>query len=280
MTARASTSLVTVKKQTKLLTATIRRRTDCVATAYADGASSTIPTLLSPHYLHMSIRPPNTPRATTANGVSTAGSTPSSLPTAQHNRRASGIAYIRPSSVLGRSKHEVDALKEAMSKNDPQQYGASSPLLQDSPSPSKGSTNAAGASGPTEEMRKRVMRRPSTVNLRASLARSTNTAVEGTFKVPVPRTPRTPAVFSHQPRPMTPTNPLARSTSSYRTVAPRVSTAALVVGDGVLLDVAGTKMEGVLRFLGSVEGKDGIWAGIELDNEFHGLGKNDGSVKG
>lgn len=183
----------------------------------------------------------------------------------------------------------MESLKEAMLKNDPGRYGSNSPQLSDSPSPSKGSLGAS--TNNNEELRKRVMRRPSAVNLRtpsSSLARSTNgtTTPEG-FKVP--RAPRTPAAVHNQPRPMTPTNPLARSTNSFGSTAARFTATkeptttrvrALVVGDGVTLDVTGTKMEGVMRFLGSVEGKDGIWAGIELDDEFHGRGKNDGSVKG
>jgi CAP-Gly domain-containing linker protein 1 len=39
-------------------------------------------------------------------------------------------------------------------------------------------------------------------------------------------------------------------------------------------------MTGTLRFLGGVEGKAGTWAGVELDDEFAGRGKNDGSVQG
>lgn len=37
-------------------------------------------------------------------------------------------------------------------------------------------------------------------------------------------------------------------------------------------------MTGTLRFVGSVDGKPGIFAGIELDEK--GKGKNDGSVQG
>lgn len=39
-------------------------------------------------------------------------------------------------------------------------------------------------------------------------------------------------------------------------------------------------MTGTLRFIGGVEGKAGTWAGVELDDEFAGRGKNDGSVQG
>jgi len=39
-------------------------------------------------------------------------------------------------------------------------------------------------------------------------------------------------------------------------------------------------MEGTLRYLGPIEGKPGIWAGVELNPGFVGKGKNDGTVNG
>ena len=50
------------------------------------------------------------------------------------------------------------------------------------------------------------------------------------------------------------------------------------VGDGVRLESHG--FEGVLRFVGEIEGKPGLWAGVELSGGFAGKGKNDGSVNG
>lgn len=38
--------------------------------------------------------------------------------------------------------------------------------------------------------------------------------------------------------------------------------------------------EGTLRFIGEIEGKGGLWAGVELSGGFAGKGKNDGSVGG
>lgn len=38
--------------------------------------------------------------------------------------------------------------------------------------------------------------------------------------------------------------------------------------------------EGVLRFIGETEFKEGVWAGVELGGGFKGKGKNDGSVNG
>lgn len=49
------------------------------------------------------------------------------------------------------------------------------------------------------------------------------------------------------------------------------------VGDAV--DVPGS-MHGVVRFIGSVRGKKGVFAGVELDQEFAARGKNNGDVDG
>lgn len=38
--------------------------------------------------------------------------------------------------------------------------------------------------------------------------------------------------------------------------------------------------EGVLRFYGTTEFKEGVWAGVELEGGFKGKGKNDGTVEG
>jgi CAP-Gly domain-containing linker protein 1 len=50
------------------------------------------------------------------------------------------------------------------------------------------------------------------------------------------------------------------------------------VGDKVRMDSMG--MEGTMRFVGSIDGKPGVWAGVELSGGFAGRGKNDGSVDG
>lgn len=49
-------------------------------------------------------------------------------------------------------------------------------------------------------------------------------------------------------------------------------------GDTVRIESLG--MEGTLRYLGAIEGKSGIWAGVELAPGFAGRGKNDGTVNG
>lgn len=48
------------------------------------------------------------------------------------------------------------------------------------------------------------------------------------------------------------------------------------VGEKVRVDSMG--VEGMLRFVGEITGKPGLWAGVELGGGFTGKGKNDGSV--
>jgi len=89
------------------------------------------------------------------------------------------------------------------------------------------------------------------------------------------RTPTTPSNV----RPKTP-NGFGSSTSRF--ASPLLSTSNLnfEVGDQVTFEVQGERMEGVVRFIGQVDGKAGEWGGVELSEEFTGKGKNDGSVKG
>ncbi|KAJ6557190.1 hypothetical protein B0H10DRAFT_2121012 [Mycena sp. CBHHK59/15] len=50
------------------------------------------------------------------------------------------------------------------------------------------------------------------------------------------------------------------------------------VGDNVRIESLG--YEGTLRYLGSIDGKMGLWAGVELSGGFAGKGKNNGTVNG
>jgi hypothetical protein len=51
----------------------------------------------------------------------------------------------------------------------------------------------------------------------------------------------------------------------------------LDIGD--LVDVPGN-MHGTVKFIGNVQGKKGIFAGVELSEEFAARGKNNGDVDG
>lgn len=63
------------------------------------------------------------------------------------------------------------------------------------------------------------------------------------------------------------------------------SAAKMIGGDGRELDLGDTvdvpgDMHGVVKFIGSVKGKKGTFAGVELSAEFASKGKNDGDVDG
>lgn len=53
---------------------------------------------------------------------------------------------------------------------------------------------------------------------------------------------------------------------------------AFDVGDNVRIESKG--YEGTLRYIGEIDGKTGIFAGVELSGGFAGMGKNDGTVAG
>lgn len=57
----------------------------------------------------------------------------------------------------------------------------------------------------------------------------------------------------------------------------RSQSAGVSLGD--IVDVPGG-MFGVVRFVGPVQGKKGVFAGVELVEEFANRGKNDGDVDG
>lgn len=85
--------------------------------------------------------------------------------------------------------------------------------------------------------------------------------------------------------PATPTQPSLRSRQSLSGAAraPPVVSAPpsdyeATVGDAVRIKSMG--MEGTVRYVGGVDGKSGVWVGVELDSGFEGRGKNDGTVDG
>ncbi|KAG8683897.1 hypothetical protein FRC08_014012, partial [Ceratobasidium sp. 394] len=108
---------------------------------------------------------------------------------------------------------------------------------------------------------------------------------------------RVPSDQQHRVPPRSKTPVSATSTSSRTAFTPRASLASrpdsrasnigrslsragqeFEVGDAVRIESLG--MEGTLQFMGEIEGKSGIWAGVELAPMFAGRGKNDGSVNG
>jgi len=78
-----------------------------------------------------------------------------------------------------------------------------------------------------------------------------------------------------------PRTPSARPSSRQSDFALRSSSQAdriFEVGESVRIESLG--FEGILKYLGPIDGKVGHWAGVELRGGFAGKGKNDGAVNG
>lgn len=225
----------------------------------------------------MSLRPPSTPRNVTP---STAGSTPSSLPI---RRKSDAAALGRPNFShlsLGNTSHELDSLQDALKKNDPGRYdspqnGEKGSLRQGIESPIPSTTVDENIASPindgAEEKRRLALRRPSMMGLRkTALGRSiSGVARPSSPALPLPRTPRA----------RTPTG-FGSSTSARPSSRAEVR---LNVGDCVCFESGRVPMEGILRFVGEMETEKGgsrEWAGVELDAEWAGRGKNNGSAQG
>ncbi|KAK0229731.1 hypothetical protein EDD85DRAFT_122029 [Armillaria nabsnona] len=92
-----------------------------------------------------------------------------------------------------------------------------------------------------------------------------NPTVSSRAKTPVSKAPGKPPASTSRP----PSRTAGRPPSSLH---------AFEEGDKVRIESLG--FEGTLRFIGEIEGKGGLWAGVELSGGFAGKGKNDGSVGG
>ncbi|KAF7376043.1 hypothetical protein MSAN_00019100 [Mycena sanguinolenta] len=74
------------------------------------------------------------------------------------------------------------------------------------------------------------------------------------------------------------TRPASRTSDVFGKSTTRATPRAFEVGDNVRIESLG--YEGTLRYIGGIDGKQGLWAGVELSGGFAGKGKNDGSVAG
>lgn len=164
----------------------------------------------------------------------------SGIPTPGRFRSASNVT-VHP--VLDTDDYASRAFAEAIRANDPAQHRAS--LTNNPPSSSSSPKSSFSA---LQSGRRSVTGRPSSV----TSAPSTRTKT-----------------------------PSARPSSRQSDVFPRsVSRAGRTfeVGDNVRIESLG--YEGTLRYIGEIDGKPGLWAGVELSGGFVGKGKNDGSVNG
>jgi len=164
--------------------------------------------------------------------------------------RASSNAAQHAASAL-----DVDfvsrAFADAIKSNDPAHHRSS--RVSDV---SIGSLSPRSASNTRERS---VVGRPSSVA-------SSSTSGSGLPQVTVQRA-KTPTTIRPQSRQ---SDIIGRSASRHGRV--------FDIGDDVRIESLG--FEGILRFTGEIDGKVGLWAGVELSGGFTGKGKNDGTFNG
>jgi len=154
------------------------------------------------------------------------------------------------SSVNINTIHDPDAeyasraLADAIKANDPSQHRQSL-TRSSSPFSSSQSTGGTLPSG-----RRSVAGRPSASSVPSSL----------------------------HPRAKTPSaRPQSRQSDVFSRSTSRANR-SFDTGENVRIESLG--YEGTLKYLGQIDGKPGLWAGVELSGGFEGKGKNDGSVNG
>lgn len=176
----------------------------------------------------------------------------SSIPTPGRSRSSSSVyqhnSTTTPVDDISR------AFADAIKANDPS-------LHRNIPQPGRSSTmslSPQSASYSLSSGRRSVVGRPSS----ASSVPSTSTA---------------PSRISERSKTPTSTRIISRPPSRHSDVVGKAKK-AFEVGDNVRIESLG--FEGTLRYLGEIDGKPGLWAGIELSGGFGGKGKNNGTVGG
>jgi CAP-Gly domain-containing linker protein 1 len=190
------------------------------------------------------------------------------------------------------------ALTDAIRANDPRQHrmtitAPTGRLSDQSLSPhSSPSSQSGGLPVPPGQSGRRSVARPANIttatnSVRSPSAASSAASSSGPPRMPLPKTPtssRSTGGFSYTPRASTSTTTSSRPESRQSDVHSRRESKSnakertFEQGDTVRIESLG--MEGTLRFLGAIEGKPGVWAGVELAPGFAGRGKNDGTVNG
>lgn len=190
-----------------------------------------------------------------SSGIPTPGRPSTGIPTPGRLRSASSAgstAQVLPLTPVDDTAYISRTLADAIKANDPAQHRAniSSHNLA-TLSPSSSSYNYSNG--------KSISNRPSSVASSVSAVSSVNSRV------------------SSSQNNYTPARSASRQSNIHGRSVSRTG-GRFEIGDSVRIESLG--FEGVLRFVGPIEGKPGEWAGVELGGGFVGKGKNDGSVNG
>ncbi|GJJ06534.1 hypothetical protein Clacol_000726 [Clathrus columnatus] len=202
----------------------------------------------------------------------------SSIPTPGRSRAGSVVNASGPAYTPLESPGMTKALLEAIRANDPKQHRTNK--MSENVSPNSSPTSQSNGLSFATSGRRSVAKSgpPSSINTTGS----TSTRTAGS----APKTPitSTKPSYSFTPRASTSSNATSTSRPGSRQSDVRdirskpVKDSSFEPGDGVRIESLG--MEGTLRYVGAIEGKPGVWAGVELAPGFAGRGKNDGTVNG
>lgn len=176
-------------------------------------------------------------------GIPTPGR-PTGIPTPGRSRSSSTVQHVEQQKFD--SEYMNKAFAEAIKTNNPAQH---SNRVSDVSNASLSPSYSAYSFG------------------RPSSSASSSSALSSSSQPKIPERAKTPTS--------------ARPSSRQSDVFTRSSSRAgrnFEVGDNVRIESLG--FEGTLRFLGEIDGKSGLWAGVELGGGFAGKGKNNGSVGG
>lgn len=187
------------------------------------------------------------PPKTRLTGIPTPGKT-SAIPTPGRLRSSSSAGYHPPPSSF-EEDYATQAFAEAMKAHDPTQHRPSDSIASSTLSPNSTTFAQSGRRSVTG-------RSPSVASTSSSVGRSRVSDVSFTSSV---------------------ARPPSRTSENYGRSASRTGR-TFDVGDAVRIESLG--YEGTLRYIGEIDGKPGLWAGVELSGGFAGKGKNDGSVAG
>ncbi|KAG8773074.1 hypothetical protein FRC12_002746 [Ceratobasidium sp. 428] len=156
------------------------------------------------------------------------------------------------------------ALQDAIRAHDPSRHS------NESLSPPFSSASVSGRRSVAA-----IVRPPSAASTSSSRVPSDQHRIPARSKTPVSAT-STSSRAAFTPRASLASRPDSRASNIGRSLSRAGQ--EFDVGDAVRIESLG--MEGTLQFMGEIEGKSGIWAGVELAPAFAGRGKNDGSVNG
>lgn len=187
-----------------------------------------------------------TPARPRQSGIPGPGRT-SGIPTPGRSRSSSTVHQTNHTTTL---EDVSQAFADAIRANDPSQHR----ILPSSNNASTATLSPQSAAHPLSSGRRSVAGRPS------SAASSSSTKFHERAK--------TPTLLRVSSRPPS----RQQSEGSGKVFR------SFEAGDNVRIESLG--FEGTLRFIGEIDGKPGLWAGVELSGGFSGRGKNDGTVNG